>query len=126
MQKQLAYQQYRRTQIQTSDPGDLLLMLFQGGIKFSKIALEAMLEKNIEKTHLNLVKTQNIIQELMINLNHEAGEISKNLEQLYEYMLDRLVESNIKKDPGPLQEVIQMLSELYETWAIVIKQQKGR
>lgn len=127
MQKELAYQQYRRTQIQTSDPGDLLLMLYQGGLKFSKLALEAMQQKDIEKTHNNIVKTQDIIMELSTTLNFEAGgEIAENLERLYDYMYRRLTEANVKKAVEPLEEVIQMLTDLYETWAQVVQQAKGK
>ena len=127
MQKELAYQQYRRTQIQTSDPGDLLIMLFQGGLKFSKLALEAMHQEDIEKTHNNLVKAQNIVMELLAALNFEAGgDVALNLEQLYNYMLHRLHEANMKKTPEPLEEVIQMLTELHETWFTVVQESKRK
>lgn len=126
MQKELAYQQYRRTQIQTSDPGDLLLMLYQGAIRFSKLALEGINDKQVEKAHNNIVKVQDIISELVICLNFDAGEIAKNLNMLYEYMNDRLVQANISKDPEPLEEVLQMLTELHNTWTEVVRQQKGK
>ena len=126
------YQQYKQTEIATADQGRLVVMLYDGAIKFLGKALD-ILEKeklsggDIEKIHINIVKTQDIISELMSSLNMEVGEFSSRLFSIYMYMKNRLIEGNIKKDKAPLIEVRKHLTELREAWAQASKniQQEG-
>ncbi|MDX9870889.1 MAG: flagellar export chaperone FliS [Clostridia bacterium] len=110
------YQQYRQQQVNTASPEKLLLMLFDGALRFGRIAVKCLQEKQQETAHLNLLKTQNIVEELMGSLNHDY-EIAQNLYTLYDYMHRRLIEANIKKDPAIVEEVLGLLAELRETWA---------
>lgn len=92
------YEQYKTTQISTATPGQLVVMLYDGAIKFCKMAKLGIEQKNIETANNNLIKVQNIIQELKISLDMKAGgELSETLDALYEYMLRRLIEANMKK-----------------------------
>lgn len=126
------YQQYKQTEIATADQGRLVVMLYDGAIKFLSKALD-ILEKeklsggDIEKIHINIVKTQDIISELMSSLNMEVGEFSNRLFSIYMYMNNRLIEGNIKKDKTPLLEVRKHLTELRDAWAQASKniQQEG-
>lgn len=126
------YQQYKQTQITTADQGRLVVMLYDGAIKFLNKALEIMEKEklsggDIEKIHVNIVKTQDIISELMSSLNMDVGEFSNRLFSIYMYMNNRLIEGNIKKDKAPLLEVRRHLTELREAWAQASKniQQEG-
>lgn len=111
------YNQYKQTSVETASPEKLILMLYDGAIKFINQAKISMDEKNIEEINKALIKTQNIISELIIGLNMDTGEIARNLYNLYDYFQRRLVEANTKKDTGILDEVLGYLEELRDTWA---------
>lgn len=111
------YQKYKNTQVETADRGKLLLMLYDGAIKFSKAAKRAMEEENYEAVNNKLNRVQAIIAELHSTLDMEqGGEIAENLELLYDYMNRRLIKANVDKELAPLEEVLRMLQELRETW----------
>lgn len=110
-----AYNIYQQNEILTAPKGKLLLMLYDGAIKYLKFSKIAMDEKNISNCNKYLCKAQDIISELMVTLNMDY-EISKSLYSLYEYMKYRLVQANIKKDKTMVDEVMDMLSELREAW----------
>ena len=108
---------YKTNQIMTAPKKKLLIMLYDGAIKDLKLAELALPKKEIENVNLYLTKTQDIIFELMSTLNFEVGgDIAKNLYQLYEYMIDRLVRANIDKDIEGVKEVRKYLEELRDTW----------
>jgi flagellar secretion chaperone FliS len=114
------YEVYQKNQVSTAKPEELTLMLYNGGIKFlqqSKMAIES---KDLEKANSLIMKTQDIITELMVTLNMDY-EISTSLLSLYEYMKERLIEANMKKDIELLDEVIEMLQELRTTWQQAMK-----
>ncbi|WP_243290302.1 flagellar export chaperone FliS [Bacillus sp. FJAT-47783] len=117
------YQAYQENSITTASPGELTLMLYNGCLKFIKLAKKAMEEQNIEQKNMNLQKAQNIIQELMVTLNTDI-EISKNMIALYEYMNRRLIEANIKQDVAILEEVEGYIAEFRETWKEVLRLNK--
>lgn len=109
---------YKNNQVLNAPKKKLLIMLYDGAIKNLKLAEAAIENKEIEKTNTYLIKTQNIITELISTLNFEAGgDIAKNLHQLYEYMYLKLVRANIDKDVEGVIEVKKFLEELRETWA---------
>ena len=116
-----AYQRYKDAQYSTASPEQLMLMLYEGAIKFARQAQEEMREKNIEGANNKLKKTGDIISELMVSLDMEqGGEIARNLYNLYDYMSRRLIQANIRKDPGLVDEVITLLTSLKESWEEVI------
>ncbi len=114
---------YQTQAILTASPGQLVLMLYDGALRFlaqARVALEG--DKNdwrrYQVTNRNLQKAQNIIAELKGTLNHEAGgAVAANLDQLYDYHLRRLFEANIKKDVALVIEVEGLLRELRDAWA---------
>lgn len=110
------YKQYQQTAVETASPERLIIMLYDGAVKFINQAKISMNEGNIEETNKALLKTQDIISELMIGLNMEIGEVAQNLYNLYDYFKRRLVEANTKKDIAILDEVLGHLVELRDTW----------
>ncbi|MDO9574606.1 MAG: flagellar export chaperone FliS [Candidatus Contubernalis sp.] len=110
------YQKYQHNQVETSTPEKLLLMLYNGALKFIRGAREAVAQRDIEKANNRINRVQDIIFELMSSLNFEQGEIAKNLYALYDYMNKRLMEANVKKDDEILKEVEGMLESLRDTW----------
>ncbi len=113
-----AYQAYRTTQVQTSSPAELILLLYDGAIKYCRQAEAHPDNGERELAHNALLRSQDIIDELAVSLDFSAGEeIAQGLLQLYDYMGQRLVEANIHKDKAPITEVAAMLQELRETWA---------
>ena len=114
------YAQYKNQSINTSTPEELTLKLYEGCIKFINLAILGIEEKNIEKSNTNILKAQNIINELNLTLNMDY-EISKNLRLLYDYLYRRLVEANIKKDKAILEEVKEFVVEFRDTWKQAMK-----
>ena len=110
-----AYNQYKQNDIMLASPEELTLMLYNGAIKFVNQAINAIDENEIEKAHISIVKTGDIIIELIATLNMDY-EISKGLRSLYEYLSDRLMEANIHKDKEILEEVLPFFTELRDTW----------
>ncbi len=110
------YQQYQEMDVQTADRGELVVMLYQGAIKFLGRAVLAIEEGRVEEAHGNIVRGQDIIAELMASLNLETGELAYNLFRIYEFMHYRLVQANIRKDPEPVEDVLGLLRDLLPAW----------
>lgn len=112
---------YQEMRVQTASPGELLLMLYDGAIRFAGMGLDSLDRRDYEAAHHAILRVQDIVAELMGSLNLEAGPIAQNLWQLYSYMNEKLIQSNLRKDVGALVEVRQMLDELRQTWAQVAR-----
>lgn len=111
---------YQRNQIMMAKPEELTLMLYNGGVKFLNQAKLAIERKDPANAHSLIMKTQEIITELMVTLNMEM-EASHSLFSLYDYMKQRLIEANITKDIEILKEIEGMFQELKTTWAQAMK-----
>lgn len=112
-------------QVGTASQGRLILMLYDGALKNLRSAQNSIIHKDINGAHNSLIKAQDIIRELNITLNTDAGEIAHNLRNLYLYMLKCLVEANVAKDTGKVEEVIELLSTLKEAWDSIILKNKS-
>jgi flagellar protein FliS len=123
--KALAHNQYIQTQVNTAIPGELTLMLYNGCLRFMKQAMLDMKNKEYEKKNVNLNKSQDILDELLITLNHNY-EISTNLSALYVFIKEKLFEANIKLDVDSLQVSIDLVTELRDTWAEALKLTKQK
>jgi flagellar protein FliS len=119
----VGYQAYKKTQIQTSDQGNLILLCYDGAINFIRQAIKAHQEKNFAAMSELLTKSQNVLWELVNGLNFEAGDIAYNLDSLYNYMIRRLVDGQYHNTIDPLNEVIGYLQELRESWQTIILKQ---
>lgn len=114
--------QYQKTHIETASPETILILLFDGAIQFLNKAKVAMKEKDIEGMHNGLIGAQNIITEFINTIDREPSpEVADNLVRLYNYMLDRLIEANIKRDEAPVDEVLEFLRTLKGTWERAIQ-----
>jgi flagellar protein FliS len=111
---------YQTNAVATQSKGRLVVMLYDGAIKFLKLAIKEMEAKNYEAKGKYLNKAQDIIWELSSVLNvEEGGDIAKNLRSLYLYMNRRLNEANIKIDPEIVKEVISLLETLKKSWKAI-------
>lgn len=118
--------QYKQTQIDTTPKEQILLMLYDGAVRFLHQAKAGFAEKDIEKIHNNLIKVQNIITEFEATLDMESGgEFAKNLYALYEFMSRQLTIANIRKDEAALEIVIKHMTELRDTWREAVKRFKA-
>lgn len=116
---------YLETKIQTATQEQLLIMLYDGAIRFCKISIEGIQQNNFAKAHENLMKAQDIIAEFVITLRQDSA-VAEPLLRLYEYFIHRLTEANLKKETGPIEEVLKYLQDLKETWiqaALELKKQ---
>ncbi|HEX4666334.1 MAG TPA: flagellar export chaperone FliS [Chthoniobacterales bacterium] len=118
---------YQSVAIDTSPPGQLVLMLFDGALRFMAIASagfeEKDLAKRIETIHNNLIKAQNILRELQATLNMEkGGEFSERMCALYDYMIAQLNEANLTKDPHSIRIVEKLLGQIRAAWAQMLAQ----
>ena len=111
------YQQYRATKVGTASPVDLVVMLYQGVVRFTRAGIEATERGDVQAAHKGFVRAQDIIAELVSTLDHDrGGEVAKQLLALYDYAFRRLVEANCKKDVVPAREVIGIFRDLGMAW----------
>lgn len=115
-----AYAQYNNSKVLTASPAELTLMLYEGAIKFCNIAVKAIEDKDIEKAHTNIVKAEKIIEEFQATLNHKY-EVAKDFDNVYNYLRDRLIQANMKKDKEILDEVLGHLRTMRDTWKEVMR-----
>lgn len=106
---------YLENAIQTASPTQLLIMLFDGAIRFSKMGIEAIRKQNFMDANMYINKVQDIVTELIITLDR-SQPVADGLLRLYDYFLHRLVQANTKKEIEPLEELIVHFGELKETW----------
>lgn len=114
------YQAYQQNSVNTATPGELTLMLYNGSLKFMKLAKKAIEDKNIEMKNLNLIKAQKIIQELMVTLD-TSQDVGKSMMTMYDYMNRRLIEANLKNDPEMVEEVEGLMMEFRDAWKQIIQ-----
>lgn len=114
------YAAYANSKIMTATPAELTLMLYEGAIKFCNIAIIGIEEKDIEKTHNNIKKVENIITEFQVTLDHKYP-VADDFDNVYKYLKDRLLEANVKKDKDILEEVLGHLRTMRDTWKEVMK-----
>lgn len=114
------YAAYATNKIMTATPAELTLMLYDGAIKFGNIALVAIEKKDIEKAHNNIRKVENIIEEFQITLDRKYP-VAKDFDEVYTYVMRRLRDANISKDPEILEEAIGHIRTMRDTWKEVMK-----
>ena len=110
-----ALNQYKQNTVFSATPEELTLMLYDGAIKFMNIGKYHIENNNIIKAHEALIRAQDIIIELNSSLNMEY-EVSENLRGLYEFVLDRLIDANIYKKVEPVDEALEIITEMRDTW----------
>ncbi|WP_147535367.1 flagellar export chaperone FliS [Bacillus marasmi] len=119
------YQTYQKQAVTTSRPEELTLMLYQGLVKFIRLAKHDLENNNIEASHKHNLRAQDIITELMVTLK-TGYEISESLLSLYDFMKTRLIEANLTKKLELFDEVEGLSLELLDTWSEAIKLNKTK
>ncbi len=114
------YAQYNQNKILTASPAELTLMLYDGAIKFCNIAIMGVEQNDIQKAHTNIMKVQKIIEEFQITLNFKY-EIANDFNNVYNYLMKRLREANMTKDKAILEEVLEHLHTMRDTWKEVMR-----
>lgn len=111
---------YKDTSITTQNKGRLVVMLYEGAIKFMKLAIEQLNAGNYEARGRYINKALDIINELNAVLDTDAGsEVAANLRRLYLFMNNHLSEANTKNDPQMIREVISLMEELNQGWKAI-------
>jgi len=109
---------YQNDSVMTASPMDLVIMLYDGLIKQIKLGEIFLDEKDYEKVNKHLMKAQDIVSELMSSLDLKYP-ISENLLQLYEFMLQELIDINMHKDKTRIAPLLGIIVELKEAWMVV-------
>ena len=116
-------QQYNRSRILTASPAELTLLLYDGAIKFCNLAIVAIEKKDIPAAHTNIVKVEKIIEECRSTLNRDYP-VSEDFDRVYCYLLRRLQDANVKKDIDIINEILEHLRSMRDTWKQVMQQTK--
>lgn len=115
--------EYLRTQIQTASREQLVLMLYDGAVRFCEQAREKVTQGDVEAGHRFFLRAQNIVLELLYALDREGGgEVAANLAALYTYMYNQLVEANVYKDAKRVEHVLSILRSLRSAWSDAVAQ----
>lgn len=114
------YQKYQQNSVLTASPAELTLMLYNGAIKFCNLAVEGIEKNDIQKAHNNAVKAQRIIYELKITLKKDFS-LAKEMNSLYDYIIELLVEGNTKKDKDKILEAKGFICDFRDMWQQVMK-----
>jgi len=118
---------YKASSVQTASPGRLVLMLFDGYLRFTEAARKSwdepdLIKKN-EGINNNLIRAQNIVTELQSSLDLSVpGDLPGTLYRLYDYVLTNLQQANINKDAQKIIEADKVISELREAWSEMLAQ----
>ncbi len=117
---------YLKTKVMSASKEELLLLLFDSAIAFASQAKEKIKEKNLESVHNLCIKAQRIVMELMSTLNKDMipDEMYKNLMGLYNFVYFRFVWANVRHETSMVDEGLDILKHLRETWAIAIETNK--
>ena len=111
---------YQDTTVTTQNKGRLIVLLYDGAIKFMRLAIRELEARDYEAKGRYINRAQDIINELNAVLDTEAGgEIAVNLRKLYCFMSNRLSQANVKRDPQMIREVITLMEELNRSWRAI-------
>lgn len=117
---------YRRQQVETATPAQLVAMLYDAAIRNCRLAQQAIEEQDRDRAARHLLKAQDIVAELMASLDVQAGQaLGVGLLRLYEYMYRRLVQANVRKDAAAAREVEGLLGQLQEAWVEAMAKSSG-
>ncbi len=113
------YNAYKQNSVNTASKEQLLLMLLDGAVKYTKIARLAIIDKNMERAHKELVRVQDIFLELMITIDKDSSKYMQNLYNVYEFIKSELSRANIQKDVKIIDNVLPLIEEIRDMWYAV-------
>jgi flagellar protein FliS len=112
------HNEYKHNEISTSSQGKLIMMMYEGAAKFTKMAIRCMDEGDIAGKATYIGKTHDIINELSVSLDlKKGGEVTARLETLYQFILRQLTLANIKSDRKALESILKVLEPLQDAWS---------
>jgi len=121
------YKKYHKTSVESASKEKLLLMLYEGAIRFVKKAIIACEKNEIAPRCENIGRAYDIVLELMNTLDFKVGgEVAENLDQLYMYITEELTRANITGNPKHLKNVLKILETLYEGWKGAVEMLKKK
>ena len=112
-----APQAYRTNAVLTATPEQLVVMLYDGAIRFLRQADTLFEERAWPQGIERIGRAQAIVDELLCTLNMDAGELSQRLEAVYLFCAGHLRDARIRKDRVRVQQVARLMGELREAWA---------
>lgn len=118
------YAAYNNSKVLTASPAELTLMLYEGAIKFGNMAIIAIENNDIEKAHNNIMKVERIVLEFQATLDHKYP-VAEDFDRVYNYLVIRLHEANLKKDKEIMEEVVEHLRSMRDNWKKVMEAAKG-
>lgn len=123
-----AYSAYKQADVETASQEKLIVLLFNGAIQRSEEARRIILTEpmDVAAIHNNLVRAQDIVSELRSALDLNMGEIAQNLDRSYEYFHHLLVQANINKDSTLIEECVELMTVLRDTWEEVFSKLQKR
>ncbi len=114
---------YGTRKVETATPAELTLMLYEGAIKFCNIAMSAIEKKDYLKANTNIQKARKIVVELQTTLDHKY-KVAEDFDVIYDYIFQKLVQANVKKDTEILEEALVELRELRDAWKEIMRTAK--
>lgn len=116
-------QHYNRTQVETANQRDLILMCYDGIIDNLNLAKTSLQERDLQEANGKLIKSQCLVRLLMDSTDSRQGESAKLLSSFYNFLLNRLIQANIEKNEKYIDEVLSSLAKLKEAWMEGFKNQ---
>ena len=110
------YNAYKANSVNFASKEQLLLMLVDGAVKSAKIGRQAIADKDIQKAHNNIIKTEDIFTELRATLDTSAGQWAEDMFEIYGFINQKLFEANIKKSTEIMDEIIPLIEEVRDIW----------
>lgn len=118
------YNIYKQNSVNMASSQQLLLMLLDGAVKYTKIARMAILNKDIARAHKELVRVQDIFLELMITMDKNT-KYMEDLYNIYDFIKNELAKANLRKDVNIIDEVLPLIEEIRDMWYEVDKKIKS-
>jgi flagellar secretion chaperone FliS len=120
-----AYQKYKKTSVESAGREKILLMLYEGDNKFTKLGIKACEEKKIADRGMNIGRAFDIVMELNNTLDHKVGgQIAVDLERLYMFIMDEYTKANITGKAEHLRSALKVLENLYKGWVEAVEKLK--
>ena len=116
---------YQETSVNTASPTKLVVMLYEGAIKFLTRAASDIRKRDLVSKHKSVNQAMAILHHLRLTLDKNNGqEIAQELDRLYAYAYSRVVDGSTKLDPGAVEEAIKVLSDLLPAWEEIAKREQ--
>ncbi len=117
---QATYQRqlYKQTAVETANPGRILITLYDAAIRFLRLGVQQINENNVAAKGVSLSRAYAIISEFIHALDHsKAPELCRNLESIYNFMLEQIGDANTQMSAAPIGPVLDYMVDLRETWS---------